>query len=290
MSSHGSGSASLQWPDGSLILLEDVFRIGRSSSNQLVLNDELVSRQHAILQCIGDKWWVIDLGSSNGTLVNGQQIIQPTKLANSDNVRIGNSSLVFRHSNTAQASKSFAPSTMVSVRVAEQWLLVADIEGFTVLSRTLPPTEVSGLVSQWFQATSAAVENTGCRIHKYLGDGWLGGWAGKHANLDTIVGAIKSLDALRHAQRLKFRIALHVGQVTSAVAPTGVHDLVGEDINYVFRMEKIASSLGVSCLVSTVAARRLAGSIGFQSAGSHAVPAFETIDEFFTPIPATLAP
>lgn len=273
----------IELPDGSSVSLGDALRIGRTSSNQLALDDGLVSRHHASIQRIGDSFWVIDLGSSNGTFVNGQQIIQPSRLNNQDVIRIGNVALVFRQPPESLLARSLAPSTLLSVRVVQQWLLVADIKHFTNLSRSLPAAELSGRVGRWFQATSAAVEAHGCKIHKYLGDGWLGGWSDEGIDLGQIVGAISALDTARSAAGLDFRVALHVGKVTSAAAPTGVRDLVGADLNYVFRMEKIAGGLDAAWLLSADAARRLEGVIGLVSAGCHSVPGFDTVDEFFVP-------
>ena len=44
---------------------------GRHADCQVVLEDTTVSRQHAAFVRRGDSWWVVDLGSTNGTRVNG---------------------------------------------------------------------------------------------------------------------------------------------------------------------------------------------------------------------------
>lgn len=55
--------------------------MGRLSSCDLVVQDSTVSREHAALVRRGDRWWVVDLGSTNGTKVNGvqaaEQPVQP---------------------------------------------------------------------------------------------------------------------------------------------------------------------------------------------------------------------
>jgi hypothetical protein len=50
--------------------------IGRSSACQLVLADDTVSRRHAELRIEGGRWLLRDLGSSNGTWVNGRRVVE----------------------------------------------------------------------------------------------------------------------------------------------------------------------------------------------------------------------
>jgi hypothetical protein len=50
--------------------------IGRSSACHLVLADDTVSRRHAALSVEGGRWLLRDLGSSNGTWLNGRRIVE----------------------------------------------------------------------------------------------------------------------------------------------------------------------------------------------------------------------
>jgi len=50
--------------------------VGRSSSCELVLTDDTVSRRHAELRIEGGRWLLRDLGSSNGTWVNGRRVVE----------------------------------------------------------------------------------------------------------------------------------------------------------------------------------------------------------------------
>ena len=60
------------------VVLKDEVYIGRGGENDLVLDDREVSRQHAQLSKRGEQWLLTDLGSSNGTLLDGQPLIPQT--------------------------------------------------------------------------------------------------------------------------------------------------------------------------------------------------------------------
>jgi S1-C subfamily serine protease len=72
---------------------EQRFVIGRDDACNLTLDDTKVSRRHAYLQEVDGAVEVGDLGSSNGTFVNGRRIERPVRLAAGDSLRIGGSTL-----------------------------------------------------------------------------------------------------------------------------------------------------------------------------------------------------
>ena len=103
--------AVLELAGGDCHRLEGTCSIGRGSNNDLPLVDGKVSRRHALIQAQhGDEFWLMDLGSSNGTFVNGQRISQPVQLRNNDRIEVGPFSLIFRQA-LASAS-SFEDSTL----------------------------------------------------------------------------------------------------------------------------------------------------------------------------------
>lgn len=63
--------------------------IGRSSSNDIVLKDILVSREHAIIHCQNDDYYVEDKESTNGTMHNNNFVLQRARLVPGDRIRIG---------------------------------------------------------------------------------------------------------------------------------------------------------------------------------------------------------
>jgi len=78
-------------------LSRPVTTIGRSSSNQVILEDEMASREHARVVSSGGVHTLYDLGSANGTSVNGQQVTQRV-LQVGDQITMGSTTLVVRQS------------------------------------------------------------------------------------------------------------------------------------------------------------------------------------------------
>jgi len=68
--------------------------IGRQSTNDVVLSDPNVSRRHAELRRDGVRWVLVDLGSTNGSLVNGK-LTREHEVAHGDRLAFGNSELIF---------------------------------------------------------------------------------------------------------------------------------------------------------------------------------------------------
>ncbi len=69
--------------------------IGRSSKCDVVLDDPNISREHAELRPRGGSWVLTDLGSTNGSSVNGQRIDGPTVVKRGDQIELGTSVMKF---------------------------------------------------------------------------------------------------------------------------------------------------------------------------------------------------
>ena len=70
-------------------LNSDLLRIGRDPTNDFVVDDIEVSRNHAKITCLDDIYKIEDLNSTNGTFINGRQINQPEKLKDGDLINLG---------------------------------------------------------------------------------------------------------------------------------------------------------------------------------------------------------
>ncbi|HYI92013.1 MAG TPA: FHA domain-containing protein, partial [Bryobacteraceae bacterium] len=70
--------------------------LGRSATNELSFpEDNGLSRQHLVFEQAGDGWQVVDIGSKNGTVVNGKRIDGPTRLQPGDQILAGHLTVVF---------------------------------------------------------------------------------------------------------------------------------------------------------------------------------------------------
>jgi predicted component of type VI protein secretion system len=92
--------------------------IGRDASNIIAINDAEISRKHAKLTLQNSTYLLQDLGSTNGTFINGQRITTPQELKPGDSVTLGeNIVLIYETSfdpnatvvSSAQALKTVAP-------------------------------------------------------------------------------------------------------------------------------------------------------------------------------------
>jgi predicted component of type VI protein secretion system len=77
--------------------------IGRGSDNVVVIEeDDTVSRYHLVLKPVGNNWDVRDVGSANGTLLNGERLTHEVILRNGDELRIGNTRLKYLNPNAGR--------------------------------------------------------------------------------------------------------------------------------------------------------------------------------------------
>ena len=79
-----------------MVPLEGVrLTVGRDGSNDVAIGDATASRRHAAFERLAAGWSVSDVGSKNGTLVNGQYIDQPRPLFSGDEIVMGETRLVY---------------------------------------------------------------------------------------------------------------------------------------------------------------------------------------------------
>jgi pSer/pThr/pTyr-binding forkhead associated (FHA) protein len=105
--------------------------VGRSSDLDMVLVEDMVSRKHARISMQGDQIWIEDLGSTNGTFVNGEKI-KRGRLKEGDRVLIGTSILKLVASDTPRdvllEAKPDLENVAQSRRTSQQRTMSGSIE------------------------------------------------------------------------------------------------------------------------------------------------------------------
>ena len=76
-------------PVGAAFSLDAITSLGRDVNNSIVIEDPFASQEHAILTFRGRSWYVEDLGSTNGTYVNGNRVDGVAPLGFGDELQVG---------------------------------------------------------------------------------------------------------------------------------------------------------------------------------------------------------
>ena len=265
--------------DGEQHRLEGNCSIGRAALNTLVIDSPKVSRLHSIIHLEDNgAFWLIDLGSSNGTFLNKRRIHEPVRLRDQDEISIGGRSLIFHHPRGKPYAqlKPGALATLQEIENVHAWLLVADIKNFTPLSRTMMSGDLANMVSDWLGSCKAIVERHRGTVNKYLGDGILAYWRDESGIGQEIVATIDALKTEQGREGPSFRFVVHFGTVAvGGVHSTREETLMGSEVNLVFRLEKLLASLGEPCAISDAAYDRLDGSIACRALGEHDLKGFD---------------
>jgi adenylate cyclase len=240
---------------GTRLVLEEFAVVGRAPSVRLRLEDAGVSREHASLRRRDGGWWVQDLGSANGTFVNGLPATVSTPLRNGDEVSFGPARYVF-HGPGGEAHSATSDTFEMTLvgrphgEVTQVTLLVADVIGYSQLSAHVPPDEISRVMSAWCGHCRTVMQRCGGHIDKFIGDCVFAWWRGS----DPVVKAQalqaarllkddKSPAKLADGTMLRCGIGLHAGEAALSRLGPSSYTLLGADVNLAFRIESLTRKL-----------------------------------------------
>jgi class 3 adenylate cyclase len=156
--------------------------VGREESD-LTIQDPQISRRHAAIRSDQGALEIRDLGSLNGTWVNGERIAETIRLKPGDTVQVGNTSIDVqaapgkhqRGTVAAPRDKTTAAPVVPAAPEGDELrritALFADVVGSTGLGERLRPDEVKALIGDCVTRMSRAVEQFGGTVQAYMGDG-----------------------------------------------------------------------------------------------------------------------
>lgn len=247
-----------------------VITLGRDKNNDVILPDLLVSRNHAMVRRLGEgDYYIIDSGSSNGTLVNGLRVSGPTQLRNGDRITIGLSEFIFEQEAQPVSftdSISFQQTVIFhSPVIREITVLVADIRDFTSLSEQVPIQTLTRLMSKWFHDVTSIIQKNCGIVDKFIGDCVFARWDEKAES--NVVRALRTaLQVAEATARLKLEIKelptpLRIGVgINTGLASLGIgadNTAMGDAVNTAFRLESVTKEVGRDVVMSESSYRHL---------------------------------
>ncbi|MBS1856429.1 MAG: adenylate/guanylate cyclase domain-containing protein [Acidobacteria bacterium] len=236
--------------------------IGRGDGCAVLLESRSVSRLHALIQRRDNgELGLVDLGSRNGSFVNGKRVSFPVTLADQDHLVFGDQELVFLNPVSSvpvpAASAGDArnePTAALHTNILSS-ILVVDIRDFTPLARSLPEALLSQTIGTWFLRSGQIAQRRGSWAQKYIGDAVMAVWvhdqeADLGSDLQRVLHAVNDIAAATAeiSASLQLPSPLRIGAgVNTGYAIVGGADYtaMGDTVNAAFRLESATKGLGL---------------------------------------------
>ena len=247
------------------------WKIGRNKDNDVVFLNDLVSRYHAILQHTDDgEYHLMDMGSRNGSFVNGSRVSFPISLKDGDTISLGEYQLTFhRPEGAAQAAPPNAAKsgsdTKLLASSRKTSVLVVDVRDFTKLAQQIDPSLLSNLISTWFREGGQVMLEQGSWALKYIGDALMAVWVHRHPDKEAleIWGILKACVELvnltatlqtRFELPVSIRVGMGINTGHAIVGNTGSarfndYTALGDTVNAAFRFESATKDIGMDMII-----------------------------------------
>jgi FHA domain-containing protein len=137
--------------------------VGTLGSNDVVVDADGVSRVHAVFERFGDTWCVRDLGSRNGTFVNGGRIVGERALHSGDEIVLGRLRLLFRGPSAGQETAAVADAPPLTPRERDR--LVALCRPLLAGDAFTEPTSIRAIAAD-LVVSEAAVKQHLSRLYE----------------------------------------------------------------------------------------------------------------------------
>ncbi|MBP0027433.1 adenylate/guanylate cyclase domain-containing protein [Roseofilum sp. Guam] len=241
--------------------------IGRTQDNTVVLSDPWISRNHAMIQHTDTGTvYLIDLGSRNGTFVNGRRVNVPVTLQDGDHLMFGQTEAHF-HDPLAVPDPTLdledvEENSHVTAALHVRRLIsvmVVDIRNFTGLTQQMDDVTLSTMMGNWFRNVGKILRKYDSWVDKYIGDAVMAVWfhGTEGVNQMEVMKMLYALNQL-HQMTQKFakeyplpspmRIGAGVNTGYAMVGNTGSGDrpdytALGDTVNAAFRLESCTKQI-----------------------------------------------
>jgi adenylate cyclase len=254
------------------VLLENgnAWRLGRAIDSQISLPSESVSRQHALVQRMENgEYFLFDLGSSNGTFLNGTRVTIPVPLNDGDRISLGDFQVSFHCPTRVNGPAGSAPgsntkATTVLFMQKMTSVLVVDVRGFTKIAQAIDPQLLSQVMGTLFRSGGEIMCRRGSWGQKYIGDALMSVWVhsmnGEGPEVLSILHALGELtqvtDTLQEQFQLPFPIGVGAGINTgpASIGNAGSehsadYTALGNTVNAAFRFESATRDIAFDVVV-----------------------------------------
>jgi adenylate cyclase len=213
------------------------------------------------------EFYLIDLGSRNGSFVNGRRVSVPVTLQDGDQLTFGQTELEFHCPADSTSASPVTPPNPELTATATLHIrrlisvMVVDIRDFTVMTRQIDEKVLSESIGTWFRCAGEIIDRHGSWVDKYIGDAVMAVWvhgtdkvtATEMMNIIQAIDALAKMTATLHEQfPLPFPLRIGAGVNTgyAMVGNTGTGDhpdytAIGDTVNSAFRFESSTKQLGL---------------------------------------------
>jgi adenylate cyclase len=259
-------------PDGNREVSLDttvVWKLGRSEKCEIVINDEMMSRTHAMIQRTEKgEYCFIDMGSRNGSFVNDSRVSTPVMLRSGDRISLGKTRMIFR--DPGQVPKggsrpSLGAVTQIAFTRCLVSILVVDIRDYTGLSQAIDLSVLSQVVGKWFGEADRILQKSGSTAQKYIGDAVMALWVHRNKGEEQkeILKVLRALTEFAEATAglsqqfdlpSELRIGAGLNTGSAVIGNPGTHQVMdftalGDTVNAAFHMETATQELGTDVVL-----------------------------------------
>jgi len=262
-------AAYISFPDGERerrVPCGALLTIGRERGNDIVVEDKLISRRHAVIRRLGPSdYYFMDIGSSNGSFVNRRRITVATQVHDGDVLQVGNLCMTFNHDSVEDSlimdAVELERTTLVqTTEVRQITILVADIRGYTRLSESVAIGTLTRLMSNWFREVSECIEGRQGTVDKFIGDCVYARWENDETPAVTVRHALGAACDIAEitarigkefpgvGDRLRVGAGIHTGRAAVGIGRDAT--ALGDAVNVAFRLESATKELGTDVVIS----------------------------------------
>jgi adenylate cyclase len=225
------------------------------------------ARFHAILQRTETgEYYLIDMGSRNGSFVNGARVSVPVVLKDGDRISLGEYQLAFgcppvAISGIVESAGPGGVATKGFFAPRRTTVLVVDVRNFTRLAQQIEQSLLCQMIGTWFREGGQIMQLQRSWAQKYIGDALMAVWVHRESAQEEqeVLGIIRALCKFakitatlqsRFGLPCEIRVGAGMNTGLASIGNTGTGELndytaLGETVNAAFRFESATKDIGM---------------------------------------------